>query len=62
MGLCALCRAQEGKGSIEYIYTEESTDPDYAFVFETVRRVGVAGFFPEQRCGNFWVHTINLGI
>jgi ubiquinone/menaquinone biosynthesis C-methylase UbiE len=40
--------------------TEEFTDPDYSFAFETVRRVEAAGFSLEQRFGNFWVYTVNF--
>jgi ubiquinone/menaquinone biosynthesis C-methylase UbiE len=35
--------------------TEDFTDPDYPFAFETVRRVEAAGFSLEWRFGNFWV-------
>jgi SAM-dependent methyltransferase len=40
--------------------TEEFADPDYPFAFETVRRVGAAGFSLERRFGNFWVYTLNF--
>jgi len=40
--------------------TEEFTDPDYPFAFETVQRVEAAGFSLEQRFGNFWVYTLNF--
>jgi SAM-dependent methyltransferase len=40
--------------------TEEFTDPDYPFAFETIRRVEAAGFSLEQRFGNFWVYTLNF--
>ncbi len=40
--------------------TEEFTDPDYPFTFETVRRVEAAGFSLERRFGNFWVYTLNF--
>ena len=40
--------------------TEEFTDPDYPFAFETIRRVEAAGFGLEQRFGNLWVYTINF--
>jgi len=40
--------------------TEEFTDPDYPFDFETIRRVKAAGFSLEQRVGNFWVYTVNF--
>ena len=40
--------------------TEEFTDPDYPFAFETVRRVEAAGFRLQQRFGNFWVYTLNF--
>jgi tRNA A58 N-methylase Trm61 len=40
--------------------TEEFFDPDYPFVFETVRRVEAAGFRLDQRFGNFWVYTLNF--
>jgi SAM-dependent methyltransferase len=41
--------------------TEEFFDPDYPFVFETVRRVDAAGFSLEHRLGNFWCYTLNFG-
>jgi len=40
--------------------TEEFSDPDYPFAFETVRRVESAGFSMERRFGNFWVYTLNF--
>jgi ubiquinone/menaquinone biosynthesis C-methylase UbiE len=40
--------------------TEEFTDPDYPFAFETVRRVEAAGFSLERRFGNFWCYTLNF--
>jgi ubiquinone/menaquinone biosynthesis C-methylase UbiE len=40
--------------------TEEFTDPDYPFAFETIRRVKAAGFGLEQRFGNFWLYTVNF--
>ena len=40
--------------------TEEFLDPDYPFVFETIRRVEAAGFSPERRFGNFWRYTVNF--
>jgi ubiquinone/menaquinone biosynthesis C-methylase UbiE len=40
--------------------TEEFADPDYPFVFETIRRVEAAGFSLERRFGNFWVYTLNF--
>ena len=40
--------------------TEDFTDPDYPFAFETIRRVEAAGFSLEQRFGNFWVYTVNF--
>jgi SAM-dependent methyltransferase len=40
--------------------TEEFMDPDYPFVFETIRRVETAGFSLEWRFGNFWLYTVNF--
>ncbi len=40
--------------------TEEFTDPDYLFAFETIRRVEAAGFSLERRFGNFWLYTVNF--
>jgi len=40
--------------------TEEFSDPDYPFLFETVRRVEAAGFRLERRMGNWWVYTVNF--
>lgn len=40
--------------------TEEFTDPDYLFAFETVRRVQAASFRLEQRLGKWWVYTLNF--
>jgi len=40
--------------------TEEFTDPDYPFAFETIRRVEAAGFRLERRLGNFWLYTVNF--
>lgn len=40
--------------------TEEFTDPDYPFAFETIRRMESAGFSLEQRFGNFWLYTVNF--
>lgn len=40
--------------------TEEFTDPDYQFTFETIRHVEAAGFKLDQRFGNFWVYTLNF--
>ena len=40
--------------------TEDFFDPDYPFAFETIRRVGAAGFSLERRFGNFWLYTINF--
>jgi ubiquinone/menaquinone biosynthesis C-methylase UbiE len=41
--------------------TEEFTDPDYAFPFETVQLVEAMGFSRERYYGNFWVYTLNFG-
>jgi SAM-dependent methyltransferase len=41
--------------------TEEFTDPDYAFPFETVQLVESAGFSRERYYGNFWIYTLNFG-
>jgi len=40
--------------------TEEFSDPDYPFAFETIRRVEAAGFRLEQRFGNWRVYTLNF--
>jgi ubiquinone/menaquinone biosynthesis C-methylase UbiE len=40
--------------------TEEFLDPDYPFVFETIRRAEAAGFELVQRFGNFWLYTLNF--
>jgi ubiquinone/menaquinone biosynthesis C-methylase UbiE len=40
--------------------TEEFMDPDYQFLFETIRRVEAAGFELVQRFGGFWVYTVNF--
>ena len=40
--------------------TEEFTDPDYPFAFETIRRVEAAGFSLERQFGNFWLYTVNF--
>ncbi len=40
--------------------TEDFTDPDYPFAFETVRRAEAAGFSLERRFGNFWLYTANF--
>ena len=50
----------EGKPGGLLSITEEFTDPDYPFAFETIRRVEAAGFKLDQRFGNFWVYTINF--
>lgn len=42
--------------------TEQFTDPDYRFPFETLRTVEAAGFYREQRYGNFWAYTINFWV
>jgi ubiquinone/menaquinone biosynthesis C-methylase UbiE len=41
--------------------TEEFTDPDYSFPFETVQLVESAGFSRERYYGNFWNYTLNFG-
>lgn len=41
--------------------TEEFTDPDYSFPFETVQLVEPAGFSRERYYGNFWIYTLNFG-
>jgi ubiquinone/menaquinone biosynthesis C-methylase UbiE len=41
--------------------TEEFLDPDYPFVFQTIRCVEAAGFALEHRFGNFWRYTVNFG-
>jgi arsenite methyltransferase len=41
--------------------TEEFTDPDYAFPFETIQLVEAMGFTREKYHGNFWVYTLNFG-
>jgi ubiquinone/menaquinone biosynthesis C-methylase UbiE len=40
--------------------TEEFTDPDYMFPFETVQRVEAMGFTRERYWGNFWMYTLNF--
>jgi ubiquinone/menaquinone biosynthesis C-methylase UbiE len=40
--------------------TEEFSDPDYPFAFETIRRAEVAGFRLCARFGNFLVYTLNF--
>ena len=50
----------EGKPGGLLSITEEFTDPDYPFAFETIRRVEAAGFKLDQRFGNFWVYTLNF--
>jgi ubiquinone/menaquinone biosynthesis C-methylase UbiE len=40
--------------------TEEFSDPDYRFAFETIRCVEAAGFRLEARFGNLWVYTVNF--
>jgi ubiquinone/menaquinone biosynthesis C-methylase UbiE len=42
--------------------SEQFVDPDYRFLFETLRAVEAAGFFLEQRYGNFWAYTINFWV
>ena len=42
--------------------TEQFTDPDYRFSFETLRTVEAAGFFLESRFGCFWAYTINFWV
>jgi ubiquinone/menaquinone biosynthesis C-methylase UbiE len=42
--------------------SEQFVDPDYRFPFETLRTVEAAGFFLEQRYGNFWAYTINFWV
>ena len=42
--------------------TEEFTDPDYRFPGETLRAVEAAGFYLENRYGNFWSYTINFWV
>ena len=56
--LTELCRVIKPGGLLSI--TEEFTDPDYPFAFETIRRVEAAGFSLEQRFGNFWVYTLNF--
>jgi SAM-dependent methyltransferase len=56
--LTELCRVIKPGGLLSI--TEEFTDPDYPFAFETIRRVETAGFSLEQRFGNFWVYTLNF--
>jgi SAM-dependent methyltransferase len=41
--------------------TEDFTDPDYAFPFETVQLVEDVGFTRERFYGNFWLYTLNFG-
>jgi ubiquinone/menaquinone biosynthesis C-methylase UbiE len=40
--------------------TEEFSDPDYPFEFETIRRVETAGFRLDRRFGNPWLYTLNF--
>jgi SAM-dependent methyltransferase len=40
--------------------TEEFTDPDYLFPFETIRLVEAAGYGLRDRFGHFWVYTLNF--
>jgi SAM-dependent methyltransferase len=40
--------------------TEDFTDPDYAFPFETVQRVEAVGLTRERFFGNFWIYTLNF--
>ena len=40
--------------------SEEFTDPDYAFPFETLRRTTAAGFGLLRRYGSLWTYTVNL--
>ena len=56
--LAALRRVIRPSGLLSI--TEDFTDPDYPFAFETIRRVEAAGFNLEQRFGNFWLYTINF--
>ena len=50
----------EGKPGGLLSITEDFFDPDYPLAFETIRRVGAAGFSLEQRFGNFWLYTVNF--
>lgn len=50
----------EGKLGGVLSITEEFSDPDYPFPFETIRRVEAAGFSLERRFGNFWLYTVNF--
>ncbi|MBL7184372.1 MAG: methyltransferase domain-containing protein [Anaerolineae bacterium] len=50
----------EGKPGGLLSITEEFTDPDYPFAFETIRRVVEAGFRLERRFGNIWLYTANF--
>jgi len=56
--LAELCRVLRPGGLLSI--TEEFTDPDYPFVFETIRRVEAAGFSLKRRFGNLWLYTINF--
>lgn len=40
--------------------TEEFLDPDYPLASETIRRVEAAGFQLVERCGSFWLYTLNF--
>jgi ubiquinone/menaquinone biosynthesis C-methylase UbiE len=40
--------------------TEEFSDPDYPFRFETIRKAEAAGFRLCARFGNFLVYTLNF--
>jgi tRNA A58 N-methylase Trm61 len=40
--------------------TEEFADPDYRFVWETVRSVESAGFRAQERHGSVWLYTVNF--
>ena len=42
--------------------TEQFTDPDYRFPFETLRTVEAAGFHREQWHGSLWAYTINFWV
>jgi len=53
-------RRAEGRLGGLLSITEEFTDPDYPFAFETIKRVEAAGFSLERRFGNFWLYTINF--
>jgi len=56
--LAELRRALKPDGLLSI--TEEFSDPDYPFEFETIRRVEAAGFKLDRRFGNFWVYTLNF--